>query len=1219
MLDTGCTRTCARNGEKFLENMNIENGSAQLLCANNQIMGTAGKTNLKIKFNESFAPITSALIVDNLSLPLIIGLDIIKSLEFAEKSPFVTINKNKLRLVDRDDLSNTAYVAETINLEPYSDNYVKITNRNYSPENENILIAALDRQKKSKFTINHGIYKNEEKINIIITNKTSKRLKLNKNLPICSIEYINIPECNAVYEVPDKITEYKEVEDFQLNREEKAMELNFSPEIGSYGNVDSFQESRMKNMIYENRLSFSMGTNDLGKLGYFRFTMPLIDESETAHQPPRPIPIHLREKVDKEIENWQSLGIIQPTQSGFNIPLIILKKGDGSLRISLDARKLNTILKPDRYPLPHMKSVFTRIGEKLSNAKECYISSVDFLRGYWQIQTLESDAHKTSFSYKNRHFEAKRMLYGTSTAPSCFARIMNLIFGEHPSIVIYLDDLMIIDNNFEDHMASLQFVFDKCRQFGIILNGKKTRLCQSSIEFLGHLIDQNGIKPMDKHIQSVKNFPEPLDKKTLKRFLGLVNYNLKFVKKASIILSPLYKICSTKNDFIWKNDQQEAFDQIKEKLQSSEGLFHRDPSLPLILVCDASKDGCGGTLYQSRKDKMEVISYSSKKFTRAEERRSMREKELLGLSYAVRANEYYLLGFEFVIVSDHKSLLYLYREHLNTNLDAKLLNIFFYLQQFNFSIIHRPGNSEIMASADCISRLPKTTLAEMESKCGNYEIPDKIFAMMTLPDETEKNTNPRMKIFLRSLAKDKNTLSDPEPAKISEIKPILEFEEYSINHDEMVEKQSKCDFIKNAQKKLNLKSKTFSKRFELENNLLYRKSRIIGFKKRLVLPKNLGSEFLQYTHTAYGHCGSYQLQKIVGKLVFIPQIKELAANIAQKCVDCIRMKPRKMLKPSLIKERHFEDIPFQKTHMDLYDLGKADQRNKRYLVTICDSLTGYADGIAISNKTDRLVSEAIMELILRYGISGTLVCDNGREFGVLTKKILDRFRIRMVNTSAYMSRSNGKVERIHREITSKMKTLKANHTNWSCQWSFVKFLINNLPKTSLDGLSAAEALYGRSLYVPFEVIPEVEEEFTKEPFIKALNEYLTDVHLSLMKFQYDKYAALLKKDKNGSPTLEIDSQALIWKPDISGGKLGTSWSGPFVIVKRISKDSYLLKDKATHRTYRRNIRHLRPLKFTEPKEKLDPLENEIQNTQTKDICNEFDNNFLRLPHFGNGD
>ena len=122
-----------------------------------------------------------------------------------------------------------------------------------------------------------------------------------------------------------------------------------------------------------------------------------------------------------------------------------------------------------------------------------------------------------------------------------------------------------------------------------------------------------------------------------------------------------------------------------------------------------------------------------------------------------------------------------------------------------------------------------------------------------------------------------------------------------------------------------------------------------------------------------------------------------------------------------------------------------------------------------------------------------------------------------------------------------------------------------------------------------------------------------------MKFQYDKYAALLKKDKNGSPTLEIDSQALIWKPDISGGKLGTSWSGPFVIVKRISKDSYLLKDKATHRTYRRNIRHLRPLKFTERKEKLDPQENEIQNTQTKDICNEFDNNFLRLPHFGNGD
>ena len=126
MLDTGCTRTCVRKNEKFLVDAKLETGNAKLLCANNEIMESVKQTNMKIQFSGSFIPDVSALVVEKLSLPLIIGLDIIKSLEFKDKSPFVVINNHKLRLVDRFDMTETAYVAELTYLEPLSDNYVPV-------------------------------------------------------------------------------------------------------------------------------------------------------------------------------------------------------------------------------------------------------------------------------------------------------------------------------------------------------------------------------------------------------------------------------------------------------------------------------------------------------------------------------------------------------------------------------------------------------------------------------------------------------------------------------------------------------------------------------------------------------------------------------------------------------------------------------------------------------------------------------------------------------------------------------------------------------------------------------------------------------------------------------------------------------------------------------------------------------------------------------------
>ena len=465
MLDSGCTRSCVRKGEKFLP-INLETSDLKIKCANNEIMDAAGTCQINPKFSNDFTATINPLVIENLSCPFIIGLDLIESLNFNKNSRTVTVNGHKLKLTDGFQSSKICFLSKSVTIDPFQEVLIPIKNVfNHPDPNKNILINNLQKQKASdEITITPAVYKNEDTINVLITNRSHKRIFLKKRKPICTMEISEIENCNGVQFLKNKNEEDKMISEFQKKRREKAEEINFEPKIGSYGNMPVEKKSEIEKIVSGNKMAFNMDSQDLGRLGHFYFTLPQHDEKETAYQPPRAIPIHLKPKVDKELAAWSEMGIIEPTQSGNNIPLIILKKGDGSIRVSLDARQLNTKLKADRFPLPHMASIFTKIGEKLSSGKECWISTFDLHRGYWQVRVSPQDKHKVAFSHNNRHYCATRMLYGTSTSPSCFSRIMSELFGDNDSFLLYLDDLVILDSSFEDHMKSLTYLFEKCQK-----------------------------------------------------------------------------------------------------------------------------------------------------------------------------------------------------------------------------------------------------------------------------------------------------------------------------------------------------------------------------------------------------------------------------------------------------------------------------------------------------------------------------------------------------------------------------------------------------------------------------------------------------------------------------------------------------------------------------------------------------------------------------------
>ncbi|CBY13345.1 unnamed protein product [Oikopleura dioica] len=139
-------------------------------------------------------------------------------------------------------------------------------------------------------------------------------------------------------------------------------------------------------------------------------------------------------------------------------------------------------------------------------------------QGYWQVLINEPESHKMAFSYKNEHFQANRMLYGSCNAPAAFSRIMMRLMN-HPSIILYLDDLIIIDSNWEEHLRSLEFVFKTCLEHALILNSKKCQLASHELDFIGHRITAFGIKPLKKHLEAIENMKPPNDKSNSSDFL----------------------------------------------------------------------------------------------------------------------------------------------------------------------------------------------------------------------------------------------------------------------------------------------------------------------------------------------------------------------------------------------------------------------------------------------------------------------------------------------------------------------------------------------------------------------------------------------------------------------------------------------------------------------------------------------------------------------------
>ena len=422
-------------------------------------------------------------------------------------------------------------------------------------------------------------------------------------------------------------------------------------------------------------------------------------KSRPISLPPRRIPQAWADPVRDEIHGMLAAGVIEESTSPWTFPIVPVKKKDGTVRVCVDYRRLNSVTEDDVYPMPRVDDLIEQAGSA------AYISTLDLSKGYYQVALKVEDKAKTAFTSHVGKFQFTRMPFGLKGAPSTFQRLMDSVLAPcHGFASSYIDDIMVYSNSWSDHLKHLDAVLQCLAKAGLTAKPGKCFIATTSCDYLGHTVGGGRVALQEAKVQAIANFPRPTTKKQIRAFLGLAGYYRRFVPQFADKAAALSD-CTKKDhpDKIqWTAQLDSSFQALKAALTSHPVLRCPDSKLPFVLQTDASAQGIGAVLSQrDNQGEEHPVAFYSRKLLPRETRYSSIEKECLAIVSALRHFAVYLVGRHFTVETDHQALRFL---QAMCNSNSRLTRWAMEIQQFSFDIHYRPGHEN--ANADGLSRQP---------------------------------------------------------------------------------------------------------------------------------------------------------------------------------------------------------------------------------------------------------------------------------------------------------------------------------------------------------------------------------------------------------------------------------------------------------------------------------------------------------------------------------
>ena len=268
---------------------------------------------------------------------------------------------------------------------------------------------------------------------------------------------------------------------------------------------------------------------------------------------------YLREEVRYLLDN----DFIEPSQSEWSSPCILVPKPDGTFRMCTDYRKVNSVTKTDTFPIPRIDDCIDNIG----HAK--YVTKFDLLKGFWQIPLTDRAKEISAFVTPDGLYQYKVMPFGMKNSPATFQRLVNSLISNLDGCKAYIDDAIIFSEEWQQHLQTIRTFFDRLSDAKLTVNLAKSEFCHANLTFLGHIVGQGQVKPVEAKVEAISDFPVPTSKRQLMRFLGMAGYYRKFCNNFSAIAEPPTNLLGKKAKYVWTDDCQKSFDKLKAILRSA--------------------------------------------------------------------------------------------------------------------------------------------------------------------------------------------------------------------------------------------------------------------------------------------------------------------------------------------------------------------------------------------------------------------------------------------------------------------------------------------------------------------------------------------------------------------------------------------------------------------------------------------------------------------------
>ncbi len=349
--------------------------------------------------------------------------------------------------------------------------------------------------------------------------------------------------------------------------------------------------------IYEYQDVFSSGPDDIGCTDLVTHSIDT-GEHRPIRVPPRRLPITKQDVEKAEVQKMLDKGVIEPCQSSWASPVVLVTKKDGSTRFCIDYRKVNEVTRKDAYPLPRIDDTL----DALRGSR--YFSTLDLYSGYWQVKMDPKDFDKTAFVMKQGLFRFTVMPFGLCNAPATFEHLMELVLSDlnWKICLIYLDDVIVYGGDFYNALGRLKQVWQRIREANLKLKRSKCCLMRDRVPFLGHYVSREGVEVDPMKTAAVQDWPTLRTVKDVRAFLGLASYYRCCIPNFASVATPLTGLMKKDAKLVWDDNCEQAFETLKKALVQPPVLAYPTRDGPFILSSDASDTGIGAVLEQEQED-----------------------------------------------------------------------------------------------------------------------------------------------------------------------------------------------------------------------------------------------------------------------------------------------------------------------------------------------------------------------------------------------------------------------------------------------------------------------------------------------------------------------------------------------------------------------------------------------------------------------------------------